>query len=194
MADAKKEPRMRERQTTRLRLRRFREEDKPAFAAINADPAVARYLPSTLTRSESDAVVDRIVAHVEAHGFGLWAVDELASCELIGFVGLARPRFEADFTPCVEVGWRLRAASWGRGYATEAARAALHEGFMELGLQEIVSFTVPTNVPSRRVMEKLGMTPDREFEHPVLAEGHPLRRHVLYRLARGRYHELSATR
>lgn len=180
-------------QTSRLLLREWREEDKPAFASINADPLVARFLPSVLTRSESDAMVDRIVAHFAAHGFGVWAVDELASGELIGFVGLARPRFEADFTPCVEVGWRLRAASWGRGYATEAARTALHIGFAELDLKEIVSFTVPTNVPSRRVMERLGMTLEREFEHPSLAEGHPLRRHVLYRLSQARYRELSQT-
>jgi len=151
---------------------------------MNADPAVARYLPSVLTRTESDALLERIVAHFDAHGFGLWAVEDLAGGELLGFTGLTRPRFETWFTPCVEVGWRLCSASWGRGYATEAARAAVHAGFTELGLHEIVSFTVPANTASRRVMEKLSMVQDGEFEHPLLAEGHPLRRHVLYRLQR----------
>jgi len=170
--------------TARLRLRRWRDEDREGFAAMNADPAVARYLPSVLTRAESDALLERIVAHFAAHGFGLWAVEDLACGELLGFTGLSRPRFETWFTPCIEIGWRLRSASWGRGYATEAARAVVHTGFTELGLHEIVSFTVPANMASRRVMEKLFMSQDGEFEHPVLPKGHPLRRHVLYRLQR----------
>jgi RimJ/RimL family protein N-acetyltransferase len=105
-----------------------------------------------------------------------------------GFVGLSVPGFEAQFTPCVEIGWRLDAAYWNRGYASEAARAALEFGFASLHLEEVVSFTVPGNVRSRRVMEKLGMThsPDDDFDHPALPEGHALRRHVLYRLARAR--------
>ena len=173
--------------TTRLRLRCWREADRCAFAAMNADPLVARYLPSTLSQPESDASFDRIQAHFVRHGFGLWAVEVLDGNALIGFVGLARPSFEARFTPCVEVSWRLMSAAWGRGYATEAARAALQAGFDDLHLREIVSFTVPSNLPSRRVMEKLGMTEDGEFAHPSLPEGHPLRTHVLYRLTRARY-------
>jgi RimJ/RimL family protein N-acetyltransferase len=102
-----------------------------------------------------------------------------------GFVGLSVPRFEAHFAPCVEIGWRLAAQHWGHGYATEGARAALAFGFGTLGLEEIVAFTAPRNVRSRRVMEKIGMTydPADDFDHPLLPEGHPLRRHVLYRIA-----------
>ena len=172
--------------TERLRLRQWRDDDRPAFAEMNADPAVARYLPSVLTRAQSDATLDRIVAHFAAHGFGLWAVEVRDGAELIGFTGLARPRFEAHFTPCVEIGWRLRSAAWGRGFATEAAHAALAFGFAQ-GLSEIVSFTVPANQPSRRVMEKLGMTLEDEFDHPNVDVGHPLRRHVLYRIRRADY-------
>jgi ribosomal-protein-alanine N-acetyltransferase len=118
------------------------------------------------------------------HGFGWWAVDVPGVAPFVGFVGLQEPSFDAWFTPCVEVGWRLSREHWGHGYATEAARAALTHGFDVVGLDEIVSFTVPANVRSRAVMERLGMRYDGEFEHPRLAEGSPLRTHVLYRLPR----------
>jgi ribosomal-protein-alanine N-acetyltransferase len=152
---------------------------------MNADPRVMEHFPATLSRAESDATVDRITAHFDAHGFGLWAVEIPGVAPFGGFVGLCQPRFEAHFTPCVEVGWRLAAEHWGQGYATEAAKAALKFGFETLGLHEIVSFTVPANRRSRRVMEKLGMMhdPDDDFDHPILATGHPLCRHVLYRIA-----------
>jgi RimJ/RimL family protein N-acetyltransferase len=144
------------------------------------------HFPALLSRYESDAQVDRIEAHFQLHGFGLWAVEVPGVAPFIGFVGLAVPRFEAVFTPCVEIGWRIHADHWNRGYATEGARAALDFAFGSLGLEEIVSFTVPANLRSRRVMEKLGMTrsESEDFDHPLLPEGHPLRRHVLYRLAR----------
>lgn len=172
--------------TPRLRLRRWEERDLAPFAAMNADPRVMEHFPGTLTRSESDTLVARIGGHFDRHGFGLWAVEVAADGAFAGFTGLAVPRFEAHFTPCVEIGWRLAPAHWGQGYATEAARAALTFGFDTVGLEEIVSFTVPANAPSRRVMERLGMAcrPEDDFEHPALPVGHALRRHVLYRLRR----------
>jgi RimJ/RimL family protein N-acetyltransferase len=144
------------------------------------------FLRGALSREESDAVADRIEAHFQKHGFGLWAVEVPGITRFAGFIGLAIPRFEAHFTPCIEIGWRLDADHWNRGYATEGARAALAFAFQSLRAPEIVSFTVPGNVRSRRVMEKLGMTRSAsdDFDHPGLPAGHPLRRHVLYRLAR----------
>jgi RimJ/RimL family protein N-acetyltransferase len=153
---------------------------------LNADPRVAEFLMGALSREESDGIADRIAAHFERHGFGLWAVEVPGVAPFIGFLGLGVPRFEAAFTPCVEIGWRLAAPFWNQGYATEGAAGVLQYSFNELGLNEIVSFTVPDNLRSRRVMEKIGMTrnPAEDFDHPMLAEGHPLRRHVLYRVAK----------
>lgn len=152
---------------------------------MNADPRVTEHLPAPLSRVESDAVIERLATHWRQHGFGLWAVEILATEQFAGFVGLSVPRFEAHFTPCVEIGWRLAAQHWGNGYATEGARAALQFGFDVLQLAEIVSFTVPANTRSMRVMERLGMSRDLagDFDHPLVPAGHPLRRHVLYRLA-----------
>jgi RimJ/RimL family protein N-acetyltransferase len=170
--------------TQRLCLRLWRDEDLPLFAALNASPEVMEFFPKRLDRAESDAVVDRIRRHFARHGFGLWAVEVPGVAEFIGFVGLSVPTFEAHFTPCVEIGWRLAPEHWGQGYATEAARAALDFGYQNLGLPEIVSFTVPANVRSRAVMERIGMTrsPADDFDHPALPEDNPLRRHVLYRV------------
>jgi len=144
------------------------------------------HFPGALSPEESDALAARIEAHLEQHGFGLWAIEIPNIVPFAGFVGLSAPRLEAPFMPCVEIGWRLAAEHWGRGYATEAARAVLTFGFATLGLSEIVSFTVPGNFRSCRVMEKIGMTrnPADDFDHPALPEGHPLRRHVLYRITR----------
>lgn len=170
--------------TSRLLLRRFRETDRDAFAAMNADPVVMQHMPAVLDRAESDALVDRIEQHFEQHGFGLWAVEVTDQARFIGFVGLMNTPFAAHFTPCVEVAWRLAADCWGQGYAIEAARAVCKTGFETIGLHEIVSFTVQDNFRSRRVMERLGMSHSAhdDFDHPRLPEGHPLRRHVLYRL------------
>jgi RimJ/RimL family protein N-acetyltransferase len=172
--------------TARLRLRPWRDEDLPAFAALNADPRVMGYYPKMLSRAESDALVARVRDHFAAHGFGLWAVEAPSRAGFIGYVGLAVPTFEARFTPCVEIGWRLAAEHWGQGYATEAASAVLTRAFGSLGLDEVVSFTVPANRRSRGVMERLSMirSPADDFEHPSLPEGDPLRPHVLYRLSR----------
>jgi len=166
------------------RLRQWLPADRAPFAALNADPRVIEYLPGPLSREESDALVASIEAHIDRYGFGLWAVEIGKAASFAGFVGLSVPRFDAHFTPCVEIGWRLSAQHWGHGYATEAARAVLGIGFAELGLEEIVSFTVQANERSRRVMQRVGMSHDRadDFNHPLLPDRHPLRRHVLYRV------------
>ncbi len=173
-------------QTERLCLRRWCPSDRAPFAALNADPRVMEYFPAIMSREASDALVTRIEDHFAQHGFGLWAVEIPTVVPFAGFIGLAIPRFTAHFTPCVEIGWRLAAEHWGHGYATEGARAVLRFGFESLGLSEIVSFTVPANHRSRRVMERIGMIhhPVDDFDHPALPAGHPLRRHVLYRCAR----------
>jgi RimJ/RimL family protein N-acetyltransferase len=171
--------------TDRLLLRRWQQADRAPFAALNADPRVNEYLTGPLPQEQSNELAARIDANFDRYGFGLWAVEVRNVTPFIGFIGLAVPRFEAHFTPCVEIGWRLSADHWGRGYATEGARAALAFGFDVVGLREVVSFTVPANLRSRRVMEKIGMKrdPAEDFDHPSLPAGHALLRHVLYRIA-----------
>jgi RimJ/RimL family protein N-acetyltransferase len=171
-------------ETERLLLRHWRKEDREAFYRLNTDTRVMQFMPACLTRAESDQLFQRISEHFRKHNFGLYAAESREGESFIGYLGLAVPSFEAHFTPCVEIGWRLSVAHWGRGLATEGARAVVKHGFGELRLDEIVSFTVPENLRSRRVMEKIGMTHDAsdDFDHPNLREGHPLRRHVLYRL------------
>jgi ribosomal-protein-alanine N-acetyltransferase len=172
--------------TERLLLRQWRDEDLEPFAALNADPVVMERFPSTLTRAESDALVARIRTGFAEHGYGLWALDVKETGEFIGFTGLALQTFPAPFNPSVEVGWRLQRSAWGRGYASEAARAALGVGFHEFGLDEIVSMTAVTNLRSQRVMERIGMTrdPADDFLHPNVPDGHRVQPHVLYRIAR----------
>jgi len=172
--------------TERLLLRRWRESDREAFAHLNADPEVMRHFLRPLSREESDAFVDRIEARFDERGYGMWAVQRRQDGAFLGFTGLAYQSFEAPFTPCVEVGWRLGAFAWGHGYASEAAREALRFGFDEAGLDEIVSFTSIGNGASVRVMERIGMhrDPAGDFDYPNMPAGHPLRRHVLYRLRR----------
>jgi RimJ/RimL family protein N-acetyltransferase len=165
-------------ETDRLLLRQWRDEDREPFAALNADPDVMVHFPAPLTRAESDAVIDRHQAMLVAGNPAVFAVEVRETGTFIGFVGLAVPRFEASFTPCVEIGWRLARSAWGHGYATEAARAVLAGGLEEHG--EIVSFTAVGNLRSRAVMERIGMTCVEEFDHPNVAAGHPMRRHVLY--------------
>ncbi len=181
--------------TARLLLRRWRETDREPFAALNADPAVMEHFTGLLSREESDAFIDRIEQSFDIWGFGLWAVEVPGVAACIGFTGLWAPSFDAHFTPAIEVGWRLARAHWGEGYATEAAAAALDFGFDHAGLDEIVSFTIPTNVRSVAVMERLGMThdPADDFDHPRLPAGSPLRRHVLYRMTADRWHSTANT-
>lgn len=170
-------------ETERLILRRWKHSDREPFAALNADPVVMEHYPSTMTREEADAAIDRFEAHFDAHGWGLWAVEVKTTSECIGYTGLWPPNWNPAL---VEVGWRLAHHAWGNGYAPEAARAAIDDGFSRLGFTEIVSFTTVNNTNSRRVMEKLGMIrdPADDFEHPNVPEGHPIRPHVFYRLKR----------
>jgi RimJ/RimL family protein N-acetyltransferase len=172
--------------TRRLILRGWTAPDREPFARMNADPGVMEYLGEPLSREQSDEVVDRIEAHFRTRGFGLCVAELAESGDFIGFIGLAVPTFEAAFTPCVEIGWRLAAEYWGAGLATEGAREIVRYAFEELKLPELVSLTAIENERSRRVMAKLGMThdPAENFDHPKLPATHPLRRHVLYRLTR----------
>ena len=169
--------------TDRLLLRHWTDADLAPYAALNADPAVMEYFPEPLTRAQSDASANAIRTFLSLHDFGLWAV-QAPELGFIGFVGLSIPSWEAAFTPCVEIGWRLARVAWGHGYATEAARACLDYGFSTVGVSEVLSFTAVQNQRSRAVMERIGMTHDAagDFNHPRLP-GHPLERHVLYRIS-----------
>jgi ribosomal-protein-alanine N-acetyltransferase len=175
--------------TERLLLRRWRDEDFVPFAALNADPLTMRFMPSVLTGDETRALMERLEEHHRLHGFGVWAVEVPGVAPFIGFTGLQRVSFDAPFLPAVEIGWRLSPAFWGKGYAIEAAKAALRMGFEGLNLDQIVSFTVLANKPSWSVMERLGMhrDPAEDFDHPRLPVGHTLRRHILYRLTRAEW-------
>ena len=177
----------------RVLLRSWRSADRGPFAALNADPEVMEHFPAPLSAAQSDALIDRAQALIDERGWGSWALE--IDGELAGFTGLTRPAFEAHFTPCVEIGWRLARRFWGRGYASEAARLALDHGFGQLQLDEIVSFTATPNRRSQAVMQRLRMErdPADDFDHPALPEGHRLRRHVLYRLPRSRWaHSISS--
>lgn len=171
--------------TERLLLRQWRASDLAPFAALCADPRVMEYFPATLSRAEAEALAERCRAGIARRGWGLWAVEAPGMTPFLGFVGLDEPGPHVPVAPCVEIGWRLAAEHWGRGFAVEAARAALRAGFERVGLHEIVSFTAAGNSRSRAVMERIGMRFDGEtFEHPSIPEGHPLRTHVVYRAAR----------
>ncbi|WP_431225459.1 GNAT family N-acetyltransferase [Serratia sp. L9] len=169
-------------ETERLLLRRWRDSDLPAFAALNADPEVMKYFAAPLNHTESHALAKRIDQFMQQHGWGLWAVEVKHGAPFIGFVGLSIPGEDLPCSPCVEIGWRLAAEHWGQGYASEAALCALDVAFGTLKLPEVVSFTAEINLPSRRVMTRIGMSFEGEtFEHPRLPLGHALRKHVLYR-------------
>jgi RimJ/RimL family protein N-acetyltransferase len=178
-------PRPIEFETKRLRLRQWRRSDREPFAELNADPRVMEYFPATLERAASDAMADRCASLIAERGWGLWAAEDRATGEFIGYIGLHVPIPALPFSPCVEVGWRLAFAHWGKGYATEGARGALDVGFNMLGLAEILSFTTVGNSRSRAVMERLGMQRvPGTFQHPALPAGSPLAPHYLYRLSR----------
>ncbi|MEP2829151.1 GNAT family N-acetyltransferase [Parvibaculum sp.] len=177
--------------TDRLILRPWREADLAPFAAMSADPRVMETLMGPLPREKSDAVARRLQSEIEQRGFGFWALELPGIAPFIGFTGIRVVDFAAPFVPAppaqaVEIGWRLAHEHWGKGYATEAARAALAHGFGPLGLEEIVALTAATNTRSQAVMARLGMTRARadDFDHPNVPDGHPLKRHVLYRLER----------
>ena len=173
-------------ESDRLRLRQWQAADLPAFAEMGADPVVMEHFPARLDRERSDALALRFKTMIDERGWGVWALERKAGGEFIGFVGLNIPSDELPFSPCVEIAWRLAQGYWHQGYASEAARVALRFGFVELDLEEIVAFTSLGNLRSQVVMVRLGMRRSPEnFQHPALPEGHPLREHCLYRIARG---------
>lgn len=184
---------MPELRTERLLLRGWQDTDLAPFAELNADPIAMEHFPSTLDTEQSAAMIERLRTRWREDGLSWWAVEELATGEFVGAVGLMRVDIDAPFNdqedPNTEIGWRLRRAAWGRGYATEAARAVVDHAFGDPSLDELVSFTVVANTRSRRVMEKLGMTHDADgdFAHPRVEPGTPWRHHVLYRLERSRW-------
>lgn len=173
--------------TARLKLRQWRAEDREPFAALNADPVVMAHFPAPLDRPASDALADRCETLVASRGWGFWALELRDTGEFAGFTGLHVPAAELPFSPCVEIGWRLARAHWGRGLASEAAREALRFGFEQLCLAEVVSFTAVGNTRSCAVMTRLGMAPAGTFAHPALPPRSALREHVLYRLTRERW-------
>jgi ribosomal-protein-alanine N-acetyltransferase len=173
--------------TPRLGLRQWADADIEPFVEMNIDAEVMRYFPSTLTKTETLAFIERIKTSFAANGFGLWAVDIKATSEFIGFTGFSIPRFQSFFTPCVEIGWRLKKSAWGNGYATEAAAACLQYGFDTLGFTTVYSFTAAMNTPSENVMKKIGMAKVGEFEHPALPPSSPVCRHVLYKIEKVGY-------
>jgi RimJ/RimL family protein N-acetyltransferase len=178
-------PHIIEHQTERLRLLAWQERHVSPLAALNADPEVMRYFPAPQTPEQTRAAVDLWQSQFESRGWSNWAVELQGSGEFIGFIGLSVPRRQLPFSPCVEIGWRLAREHWGRGYASEGAKACLRVGFDTLGLEEIVSFTALLNQPSRAVMRRIGLrNTGRDFDHPALPRGHALARHCLYALTR----------
>jgi RimJ/RimL family protein N-acetyltransferase len=177
-------------ETARLLMREWRDGDRAPYAALNGDPEVMRHFPSMLTPKQSDEMIDRMMATWRDRGFGLWAVERLDTAEFIGFVGLSVPSWQADFTPCIEVGWRVARQHWGNGFAPEAALAALQWGFANADPpdDQIVSFATEGNLKSQRVMHKIGMIRDADgdFDHPLLPDWVD-RRHVLFRIDRGQH-------
>ena len=174
--------------TKRLLLRQWQPSDFPLFAELCADPDVMQFFPSTLSEAESMALAQRVHGLIAERGWGLWAVQVPGVSDFIGFVGLHVPKDYLPFSPCVEIGWRLAKSYWGKGYASEAAKAALNYAFTELQLDEVLSFTSVTNLPSQAVMKRIGMTnTHRNFMHADIEAGHPLCEHVLYRLDRSEW-------
>jgi RimJ/RimL family protein N-acetyltransferase len=173
-------------ETERLRMRQWRESDLAPFFALACDPQVMEFLLPLATRADSDALVERIKTRIAENGWGFWAVEHKACGEFMGFTGLNSPLADLPFSPCVEIGWRFARKWWGQGFASEAARGAIQVGFDQLALAEIVAFTAWNNTRSSAVMERIGMKEDviGAFDHPLVPEGHPLRRHRLYRIQR----------
>jgi len=170
--------------TARLVLREWRDDDADPLARLHESAEMMRYLGGPMSRAACDEMLTRLRTHWETRGFGAWAVEHEG--RLAGMVGIIVPRWESRFMPCVEILWRLDPALWGRGLVTEAARASLRDGFEEHGFDEVLAFTVPKNERSWRVMERLGMTrnPDDDFDHPLVPDGDPQRRHICYRIKR----------
>ncbi|NOU67762.1 GNAT family N-acetyltransferase [Paenibacillus sp. LMG 31461] len=167
-------------ETARLRLRNWVETDLEPFRQLNADEEVMTYFPKTLSKDETDTFYRSILSEFQECGFGLYAVEVKENQEFIGFIGFHRANLESDFTPCIEIGWRLKKAAWGKGYATEGAEACLHYGFKELGFPKVYSWTAEINKPSSNVMNKIGMQFIKMFNHPKVGLDSALCRHVLY--------------
>jgi RimJ/RimL family protein N-acetyltransferase len=171
-------------ETPRLILREWQESDYEPYIGLNADARVMEFFPSVLSREETLAQIGRITDFISQNGYGFFALERKDNCQFIGFTGLNYVTFEADFTPCVEIGWRLSRENWGHGFATEAAKACLDYGFNRLELLEIYSFTSIHNTRSEQVMKKIGMVKAGVFGHPSIAEGNWLREHVLYKISK----------
>lgn len=167
-------------ESERLLFRDWKEEDLPVFARMNKDPLVMQHFPKTLTEEETSLFYERIREEFQRLGLGLYAVEVKESGQFIGYIGFHEASFPSPFTPCIEIGWRLSSSAWGKGYATEGARACLSYGFRELDLREVYSFTAKINEPSENVMRKIGMTKITEFDHPSILKSSPLKKHVLY--------------
>ena len=174
-------------ETQRLGFRQWEAQDKEPFSRMNSDPIVMEYFPNKLTRTQSDEFIEKINNHFNKFGYSLWAVEIKDTHEFIGFVGLYTASFKSDFTPCVEIGWRLDKQYWNKGYATEGAKACLNYGFKKLGLKEIYSFTSLINIKSINVMKKIGLIEQSQFEHPNIDENNKLRLHVLYKIDKPTY-------
>jgi len=178
-------------QTQRLILRQWREQDRLPFAAMNADPQVMKYFPTTLSSLQSDALVDRFINDIESSGWGFWAAERVDTGEFIGFIGINYSLDGLPFAPCVDIGWRLARQHWGLGFATEGARAVMDYAFDGVNLSAVVSMTPVNNRASEHVMKKIGMRKQRStFMHPKVADGDPLQEHLLYSVTRKQWQEL----
>ncbi len=169
-------------ETSRLRFRDWEETDLEPFSRLNADEEVMKYFTKTLSTEETNAFHQSIISEFKECGFGLYAVEIKENKEFIGFIGFHRATFEADFTPCVEIGWRLKKEALGKGYATEGAAACLQFGFTELGFSDVYSFTADINKPSKNVMRKIGMNFIKTFDYPKFEGDSPLKKHVLFHI------------
>jgi RimJ/RimL family protein N-acetyltransferase len=174
-------------ETGRLILRNWRESDRAEYLRTCNTAAVTAHLDGPATPEEADAAFARIAKSQEDHGFSFWAIERKADGALLGYCGLRIcDDLERPVHGEVEIGWRLREDAWGRGYAVEAARACIAWAWGNLGVDRVVSFTVPANAPSWRLMERLGMVrrPDLDFAHPRFPPDHPLSRHITYAIDR----------
>lgn len=171
----------------RVGFREWTEEDIEPFAEMNASKKVMEYFPKTLSKDESINFVKKINAAFKEYGYGLYAVDELQTNEFIGFIGFSYPSFKLEFTPCIEIGWRIKQEKWNKGFATEGAKRCLKFGFDTLNFKEVYSFTSKVNTKSERVMQKIGMKKAQEFEHPKIELGSHLKTHVLYKIEESEY-------
>lgn len=170
-------------ETERLILRRFKDEDQRPFAQLNGDPEVMRYFPTPLTAQQSNELATEINRRIDANGYGFWAAERKEDNVFIGFVGLNKTGDKLPFPPTVEIGWRLDKPYWGKGYASEAAKASLKFAFETLKLPEVISFTAILNKPSQKVMTRIGMKHEGDFfDHPMLADGHCLKPHIIYKI------------